>query len=400
LSGFAWIGSRFVRAALPLILGSAAALAEGLPPVAPPSPEIRAAFRLSEHYQKCFLAEGFPIVGSAKAQDMALREAGWLIDRMLEGREDIRRAMIEARVRFSVMAVDEFTTSVPEHSDLKPGFYWDKRARGLGATPARPSVSCGEENLLCLHGDPYAKENILIHEFGHALDEMGLRRIDPSWAGRLRETYERARAAGLWADKYAMVNKQEYWAEGVQSWFDCNRENDREHNHVDTRAELLAYDPGLAALCREVFGERDWRYTRPETRLELPHLRGYDRDRLPRFAWPRDLSRTYQTFSSPEELPAAPEPAAWVSLAPVADTTISQRGGAASSLILVSGRADLVRVAWIDFEGRPRNPQILRPGMFLLLSTYAGHVWRVEDEAGNALARYSAEGEVCRAVVR
>ena len=36
------------------------------------------------------------------------------------------------------------------------------------------------------------------------------------------------------------MNHHEYFAEGVQSWFDNNRENDHDHNHVNTRAELLA----------------------------------------------------------------------------------------------------------------------------------------------------------------
>ena len=38
---------------------------------------------------------------------------------------------------------------------MTPKAYWDKRARGLGATPERPAVSCGEENLLNLQGDWY-----------------------------------------------------------------------------------------------------------------------------------------------------------------------------------------------------------------------------------------------------
>ena len=44
----------------------------------------------------------------------------------------------------------------------------------------------------------------------------------------------------------AAVNHHEYFAEGVQSWFDNNRVNDHDHNHVNTRALLLEYDPGLA----------------------------------------------------------------------------------------------------------------------------------------------------------
>ena len=37
-----------------------------------------------------------------------------------------------------------------------------------------PSVSCGEENLLALEGDPYSTECILIHEFAHNIHLRGM----------------------------------------------------------------------------------------------------------------------------------------------------------------------------------------------------------------------------------
>jgi hypothetical protein len=94
--------------------------------------------------------------------------------------------------------------------------------------------------------------------------------------------------AGLWKGKYASVNHHEYWAEGVQSWFDNNRENDHDHNHVNTREELVEYDAGLAELCREVFGNTELRYTKPQTRL-TGHLTGYDPAKAPKFQWPQRL---------------------------------------------------------------------------------------------------------------
>ncbi|MEM6692479.1 MAG: hypothetical protein AAF664_23815, partial [Planctomycetota bacterium] len=84
------------------------------------------------------------------------------------------------------------------------------------------------------------------------------------------------------------VNHHEYFAEGVQSWFDDNRENDHDHNHVDTRVELIEYDPGLAAICEEVFGETKLSYTKPATRL-TGHLEGYDPAESPKFSWPKRL---------------------------------------------------------------------------------------------------------------
>ena len=96
------------------------------------------------------------------------------------------RRSIKNRVRMAVMAPTELTTDIPEHSDLKPKEYWDRRARGLGPTRRRPAVSSAEENLLNLRGDRYRKENILVHEFAHAIHEMALNTVDPKFDARLR----------------------------------------------------------------------------------------------------------------------------------------------------------------------------------------------------------------------
>lgn len=113
--------------------------------------------------------------------------------------------------------------------------------------------------------------------------------VDPSFDRRLKKTYDDALQAGLWRGKYASVNHHAYFAEGVQSWFDNNRENDHDHNHVNTRAELIDYDPALAALCREVFGDTELKYTKPATRL-TGHLAGYEPAAAPSFVWPARLA--------------------------------------------------------------------------------------------------------------
>ena len=231
----------------------------------------------------------FAILSSSNVSDASLFEAAYLIEQMLKGRDDIRLALIESKTRLAVMAPDEFTTDIPEHSDLTPKIFWDRRARGLGATPARPTVSCGEENLLCLRGDPYHEENILVHEFAHAIHHMGLERIDANFDVRLQAIYEQAMQNGLWEGKYAANNHHEYWAEGVQSYFGTNRQPDHDHNHVDTRDELAEYDPRLFALIDETFRSNPWQYARPEHRKELPHLRDWDVAKLPTFSWPEHL---------------------------------------------------------------------------------------------------------------
>jgi hypothetical protein len=117
----------------------------------------------------------------------------------------------------------------------------------------------------------------------------GMNNVDPTFDARVKRAYDQALAAGLWKGKYASVNHHEYFAEGVQSWFDDNRVNDHDHNHVHLRSQLVEYDPGLAALCREVFGDTELTYTKPATRL-TGHLEGYDPAQAPEFAWPERLA--------------------------------------------------------------------------------------------------------------
>jgi dipeptidyl-peptidase-4 len=253
-------------------------------------------------YTQSASANGLPVVASKNVSPYALKEAVYLINMMLAQRPDVRDAMVKSGARLCILAHNEFTTDLPEFARMAEGQapdknlkrfpardFWDARARGTGGSETDPYCSCGEENLLGYAGDPYSTECILIHEIAHNIHLRGLQNVDPTFDARLRTAYRQAMDAGLWAGKYASVNHHEYFAEGVQSWFDNNRENDHDHNHVNTRVELIEYDPGLADLCREVFGDTELKYTKPATRLK-DHLEGYDPKTAPRFVWPDRLT--------------------------------------------------------------------------------------------------------------
>lgn len=254
--------------ALALALGCAAAPPRVRPaapadpcdaPVAAPP----AALRLAPFYRKHLDAGGVPVVASAAASDASLRAACRVVRRMAGARDDVRARMVAAGARVTVMARTEVTVDVPEHAFLAgdPDTDWNARARGLGGTTAVPTTSCAEENLLCEPGDRYRGENILVHELAHGVLNLGLDAAVPGFRARLEAAFRDARAAGRWDRTYAATNADEYWAEGVQSYFDTNRERvppDGVHNAVDTRAELLAYDPALHALAAEAFPGLDW----------------------------------------------------------------------------------------------------------------------------------------------
>ncbi len=243
-------------------------------------------------YTQAVSANGFPIVASARVNPYALKEAAYLVDMMLAKRPDVRSAMINSGARMCVMSHDEYTTDLPEWARLTPKNFRDARARGMGGSDIDPFCSVAEENLLGYPGDPYSTECILIHEFAHNIHLRGMSNVDPTFDVRLQDAYDAAMTAGSWKGKYASVNRFEYFAEGVQSWFDNNRVNDHDHNHVHLRSQLIQYDPRLAAMCREVFGDTELKYTKPATRLN-GHIAGYDPSKAPTFKWPERLMQVH-----------------------------------------------------------------------------------------------------------
>lgn len=268
--------------------------------VKPVPDSVREKLKLAPFYQKYLDLDGLPVLGSAKVSDYAMREAAWIVSHMLAEHPVILQTMSANGVRLVVMAYNEYTTDLLEQADWKPKDHWDRRARGMGGQVA----SCAEENLLCFPGDPYSTENILIHEFAHAIAGYGLTKMVPDFDERLKKAYAKAKAAGLWKGTYAGTNRFEYWAESTQDWFDNNRQNDSEHNWVHTRAQLKEYDPDIAALCQEVFGDRAWRYKKPMERPdeERAHLAGYDASHAPRFAWRKT------NINTEKDMPAAKPP--------------------------------------------------------------------------------------------
>ncbi len=80
---------------------------------------------------------------------------------------------------------------------------------------------------------------------------------------------------------YAAGNRAEYWAEGVQDWYDTNRTMDHDHNHIHTREQLKTYDPELAKLCEDVLGDTPWRFVSPRVRAGTGHLKDYDPAKAP-----------------------------------------------------------------------------------------------------------------------
>ena len=216
---------------------------------------------LDPFYKKYLDANGIPVISSWRVPDSALVEA-WTIVKFMTNDlpPKVLKQMQGAGARVGVMARYEGTTDIPEHAHLANDttLNWDLRARGLGGDMELPLTTCAEENLLCYQIDKYHAEDILIHEFAHAIHLIGIAPIDSAFNPTLQQYLDEAIAEGRYDNTYAQTNIYEYWAEGIQDWFNVNAEvekTDGKHNQLNTRHELKRYDPKLYKLIHSYFSE-------------------------------------------------------------------------------------------------------------------------------------------------
>ncbi|MBX3112441.1 MAG: hypothetical protein KF857_10570 [Fimbriimonadaceae bacterium] len=231
-----------------------------------------AALSYGGFYSKHVSFRGMPILGSAKVEDRAFAVIVDTFNKMLARcPKGTMEALVKAGCHYSIIAEEEGQTDLPEYADLRddPKTDWNKRARGLGGK----YCSGGEENILEYPTDRYKGESIYIHEFAHTLDEFAFSAVDKDFVKDIKAAYASAMKEGLWHDTYSKTNRMEYFAEGVQMYFDCARTAspaDGVHNEVGNRVGLKKYDPKLFAVVDRVFGGNPWRYEGKYNTTKLP----------------------------------------------------------------------------------------------------------------------------------
>ncbi len=221
---------------------------------------------LDPFYKKYVDVNGIALISSWRVPDSAFVAAHrtlYAMTSMLP--EAVLDSMVNRGTRVAIMARYEGTTDIPEHHDLinDTTLNWDLRARGLGGDLNLPLTSCAEENVLAYQIDKYHAEDILIHEFAHSIHLIGLMTAVPDFDARLKQCYENAKQKGILDGTYRLTDKEEYFAEAVQDWFNVNAEMDHadgKHNWCNTREELEEYDPDLYNLLAEYF---------PKTNLQI-----------------------------------------------------------------------------------------------------------------------------------
>ena len=352
-------------------------------PVLPPS-FVRQAFELDPFYQQWIEVEGLPVVASGKVNPYALKEAAWLIWQMIGHRPEILHVLVQKRVRFVVIGHTEIPTDIPDYSDQGPDFlvYWG-RGFGGGGLSGHTAVSSSEENLLHYPGSG-GSYNIMIHEWAHAIHRFGLNTVDPTFDNRLQIVYDAAMGTGLWQGTYASSDRGEYWAEATHAWFYPKGGSSFKGN---TRQALKEYDPGLAALLTEVYGDSEWRYTPSTVRTHLPHLQGFDPQDSPTFqGWP-ELAELYHQLRNPNSDGGG----RWVDLRPYDPSLLPSlnesrsRGPRTHAAFVNLTQADVLLYG-VRYDGTEGFWTRVPPGYIRVSGGTTNDIWLVKDSNGKNLA--------------
>ncbi|MCK9208257.1 MAG: hypothetical protein M0P66_14195 [Salinivirgaceae bacterium] len=217
--------------------------------------------KLDPFYKQYVLVNGIPVICSHRVTKEAVYKACNIINFMTSVLPpEVLNEMVKRHARLGIMARYEGTTDIPEHRHLAndTSLNWDVRARGLGGDTETPLTTCAEENLLGFVIDKYHAEDITIHEFAHAIHLIGIAPRDSSFNTKLQIALDAALNKGKWVNTYAGTDIYEYWAEGVQSWFNVNAEvaaPDGKNSPINTREELKEYDQALYQILSTFFPE-------------------------------------------------------------------------------------------------------------------------------------------------
>ncbi|HYG23532.1 MAG TPA: alpha-L-arabinofuranosidase C-terminal domain-containing protein [Verrucomicrobiae bacterium] len=222
---------------------------------APPIQRLQPAER--DFFSKQIVCRGIPIKAHEVVADEALREAFRRLDKMLSHQPNLVANLITNRVALHIIGRGQVTTDLPEwrHDKGKPlpeygGLTRDERTRGMGGRLA----SCGEENLLRLPNDKYHGRDICVHEFAHAVRNLGMSR---DVRERFDEQYQQSIGKGLWTKGYAAVNADEFFSELSMWYFGTHGDMNMTEPKPESGPEgLRKYDPAAYALLDDFYSGR------------------------------------------------------------------------------------------------------------------------------------------------
>jgi len=210
-------------------------------------------------YRKYLDAQGVEIVSSDAVPDAALVATRRTVLHLLSKRPDVHQAMLRQAPRISIMAISETASDLPEFDAGADGEW------GLGQMPGDPASLVSERGI-CYPGNTEYRANFLLHEFVHAMQNLGWSTTDPGVEDEIFAAYRAAVARGEFdapvgepenvtpADAFG---DDEYLTHSVNAWFDLNESLPGPWVDVQigdsgppsgTRQELRQRDPTLTAL--------------------------------------------------------------------------------------------------------------------------------------------------------
>jgi alpha-glucosidase len=208
---------------------------------------------------------------------------------MFAYRHDILKALIEDGARLVVLGRKEKLSDLPEFRSSRREAGFDE-VRYLDYDRERKLMVVPEENVLGLKGEPFAGKSMVVSVFARGLwrvtatrpviagfaerrdrqqYELRVKRLDVEFDQKLQKLFDEATSKRLWRGTPAARHRVEYWAAGVEAYFDATGAGyapNGADRPITTREALKAYDPELYALVDETMAYRekvDWRFRRP-----------------------------------------------------------------------------------------------------------------------------------------
>ena len=208
-------------------------------------------------YTRYINAGGVVIVSSDEVPDEALIAAYRTILHLSAKRPDILEAMLAHHPRISIMGLTETASDLPEFGPENDGEW------GLGQMPDS-STSLVSVRGVCYQGNVEYRANFLLHEFVHAMQNLGWPTTNPEIESEIWEAYVNAVRDGQFEQPtdeplegitpFDAYGDDEYLTHNVNAWFDLNESLPGPWVDVQigdsgppsgTRAELLQRDPRL-----------------------------------------------------------------------------------------------------------------------------------------------------------
>ena len=204
------------------------------------------------YYSQIAFAFGIPVMATREVHPSAIALTCKYLEFLVNDNWEVVRNLKRRNHRVVILGRhQEIAKDILEYSGLsqKPS------TRGLGGTRGNPVTVIPEENVLCLKEDKQPGD-IIIHELAHAIHLIGTPR---GLLKTVAQAYKHAKNKSLFFYKYAASNPREYFAVGVQAFF--NRAYSDSYATFDlpwnrqmriTRQDLMIKDPVLFDIIENV----------------------------------------------------------------------------------------------------------------------------------------------------